>query len=101
MLRRRPGRATKHTFEAQAAAGNFPFAISGMILNADSPLPIYEQLCAAFRNAITSGDLPAGPLLPTSRELAEAMALGRNTVVSAYSRLAAEGYLVANTRRGT
>ncbi|HTQ15192.1 MAG TPA: PLP-dependent aminotransferase family protein [Rhizomicrobium sp.] len=64
-------------------------------------MPIYEQICTAVRTAIGGGDLPPGTPLPTSRELAQALGVGRNTIVSAYSRLAAEGFLVSNTRRGT
>ena len=80
---------------------NFPLAIANITINAQSPVPIYEQICTAVRSAIGSGDLPPGTPLPTSRELAQALDVGRNTIVSAYSRLAAEGFLVSNTRRGT
>jgi GntR family transcriptional regulator/MocR family aminotransferase len=80
---------------------NFPLAIANIAINAASPVPIYEQICTAIRSAIGAGDLPPGTPLPTSRELAQSLGVGRNTIVSAYSRLAAEGYLVSNTRRGT
>jgi GntR family transcriptional regulator/MocR family aminotransferase len=82
-------------------AANFPLAIANIAINAQSPVPIYEQICTAVRVAIGAGDLPPSTPLPTSRELALALGVGRNTIVSAYSRLAAEGYLVSNTRRGT
>jgi GntR family transcriptional regulator/MocR family aminotransferase len=78
-----------------------PLAISQISISAASPVPIYEQICRALRIAISAGDLPAGTLLPTSRELAQALDVGRNTVVSAYSRLVAEGFVVAKFRRGT
>ena len=78
-----------------------PLAISQLTIAADSPVPIYEQICRALRVAIVAGDLPVGTLLPTSRELADALDVGRNTVVAAYSRLVAEGYLVSKFRRGT
>ncbi len=79
----------------------FPLAIANITINAASPVPIYEQICTAVRTAIGAGDLPPGTPLPTSREFALALGVGRNTIVSAYSRLAAEGFLVSNTRRGT
>jgi GntR family transcriptional regulator / MocR family aminotransferase len=85
----------------EGAAANFPLAIANITINAASPVPIYEQICTAVRSAIAAGDLPPGTPLPTSREFAHALGVGRNTIVSAYSRLAAEGYLVSNTRRGT
>jgi GntR family transcriptional regulator/MocR family aminotransferase len=78
-----------------------PLAISQISIAPDSPLPIYEQICRALRKAISVGDLPVGTLLPTSRELSQALGVGRNTVVSAYSRLVAEGFVVSKFRRGT
>lgn len=78
-----------------------PLAISQITIAADSPVPIYEQICRALRMAISAGELPIGTLLPTSRELAQALSVGRNTVVSAYSRLVAEGFVVSKFRRGT
>lgn len=78
-----------------------PMAIARMAISAESPVPIYEQICRTLRVAIVAGDLPVGTLLPTSRELAEVLGVGRNTVVAAYSRLVAEGFLVSKFRRGT
>jgi GntR family transcriptional regulator/MocR family aminotransferase len=92
---------SESTLRSRNAAPSFPLAISAIALNAESPVPIYEQICKAIRIAINIGDMPAGTPLPTSRELATVLAIGRNTVVTAYSRLVAEGYLVSNTRRGT
>ena len=80
---------------------HFPLAISSISVNMSSPTPIYNQLCAAIRSAIMSGELPAGTMMPTSREFAIALGVGRNTVNAAYSRLGAEGYLEAKFRRGT
>jgi GntR family transcriptional regulator / MocR family aminotransferase len=80
---------------------HFPLAISSISVNMSSPTPIYSQLCAAIRSAIMSGELPAGTMMPTSREFAVVLGVGRNTVNAAYSRLGAEGYLEAKFRRGT
>jgi GntR family transcriptional regulator/MocR family aminotransferase len=54
-----------------------------------------------LRAAILSGDLPPGLALPTSHELAMSLGVSRNTIVTVYSILAAEGFLKSNTRRGT
>jgi len=86
---------------AEAGEANFSLAIANITVDDASPISIYEQICRAIRSAIAAGDLPPGTHLPTSRELADALKIGRNTVVTAYSRLAAEGYLLANKRRGT
>ncbi|HEX3666104.1 MAG TPA: PLP-dependent aminotransferase family protein [Rhizomicrobium sp.] len=72
-----------------------------MRVSSESPVPIYEQITNALRRAIVAGDLPAGTSIPTSRELAAIMKVGRNTVVRAYSQLVAEGYLASGRRRGT
>jgi len=80
---------------------NFPLAIASIRIDGNLPVPIYEQISRAVRQAIEMGELPEGTPLPTGRELAHALGVSRNTVVAAYSRLVAENYLVSNTRRGT
>ena len=82
-------------------SAGWPLPIANLKVDAASPIPIYEQICGALRSAIAEGDLPGGTLIPTSRDLAQALKVGRNTIVAAYTRLVAEGYLVSNTRRGT
>jgi GntR family transcriptional regulator/MocR family aminotransferase len=80
---------------------DLPLAIATIAISPESPVPIYEQICSIVRSAIVAGDLPANTLLPTSRELAAMLGIGRTTAVNAYSRLIAEGYLVSRLRRGT
>src|ERR1700678_2526395 len=80
---------------------DLPIAIAAMRVNPESPIPMYEQISNALRRAIVAGDLPPGTAIPTSRELAATMKVGRNTVVRAYSQLVAEGYLASGRRRGT
>jgi len=63
--------------------------------------PLAMQLCEILRRLIVDGVLKPGEKLPPSRELASDLALGRNTVVEAYARLASEGYLVARTGVGS
>jgi len=53
--------------------------------------PLHAQLARALRLSIQTGDLPAGATLPSTRALAESLAVSRNTVVTAYDELAAEG----------
>ena len=54
-----------------------------------------------LRNSILSGVLPAGGRLPPSRSLAQELGVARQTVVLAYERLAAEGYVHGRTGSGT
>ncbi|GLQ44965.1 GntR family transcriptional regulator [Dyella lipolytica] len=61
-------------------------------------LPIFLQLANAIADDIRSGRLKAGEPLPGTRELAEQLALNRNTVVAGYEELAAEG--LVSTRMG-
>jgi GntR family transcriptional regulator/MocR family aminotransferase len=93
--------SVSQTAGANSAPSNWPLAFANLTVRLDSPVPIYQQVLGAVRAAITSGELPQGTLLPTSRELAGVLGIARNTVVNAYARLAAEGHVVSNKRRGT
>ncbi|VBG43658.1 GntR family transcriptional regulator [Burkholderia pseudomallei] len=59
-----------------------------------------HRLYACLRAAILNGTLEAGTYLMSSRALAETLRIARNTVLYAYERLAAEGFVVAR-RQGT
>ncbi|MDA7418589.1 PLP-dependent aminotransferase family protein [Xenophilus arseniciresistens] len=63
-------------------------------------LPIQVRLRAVITQAILDGRLPAGAALPSSRDLAQALSLSRNTVTAAYEQLVEEGFLEARPRRG-
>jgi GntR family transcriptional regulator/MocR family aminotransferase len=54
-----------------------------------------------LRQGILAGALPAGSRLPPTRALASELGVARQTVVIAYERLAAEGYIRARTGSGT
>ncbi len=58
-------------------------------------------LHAELRGAILDGRLKAGTRLPPSREFAAQHGLSRGTVVSAFERLQAEGYLSGRPGSGT
>src|SRR6201996_6512370 len=68
--------------------------------NGVKPEPLQKQLIERLQQAILTGRLPAGSLLPSSRLLAVEMGVSRNTVVIAYEHLAAVGYVVAD-KKGT
>jgi DNA-binding transcriptional MocR family regulator len=48
-----------------------------------------------------SGDLPPGTALPSTRALASALGLSRNTVVTAYEELAADGRIAGREGSAT
>jgi GntR family transcriptional regulator/MocR family aminotransferase len=70
-------------------------------LQTDLATPIYQQLYDYLRAAILSGQLAMGTQLPSSRALADELGVSRNTVLSAYDQLFAEGYLEAVGGKGT
>jgi len=63
--------------------------------------PLYRQLYFAIREAILDGRLRPGTRLPSTRSLADDLAVSRNTVVIAFDQLLAEGYVEGRTGAGT
>ena len=60
-----------------------------------------RRLYLLLRDAIFNGQIAAGAKLPSSRSVANALKIARNTVVYAYDQLAAEGYVSGNAGSGT
>jgi GntR family transcriptional regulator/MocR family aminotransferase len=69
-----------------------------MHLELDGKGLLYRQLYRALRRAVAEGRLPAGTRLPSTREMSMLLGVARNTVLTAYSLLCAEG--MAETRHG-
>ena len=65
-------------------------------LRREDPAPIHHQLERELRAAIRSGRLAPDSALPSTRTLAEELAVSRGVVVEAYEQLVAEGYLVSS-----
>src|ERR1700755_3195831 len=63
--------------------------------------PFYRQIYNRFRSAIASGLLKPGDRIPSARALTKELGLARGTIESAYSLLAAEGYIEARGQAGT
>jgi GntR family transcriptional regulator / MocR family aminotransferase len=63
--------------------------------------PLHHQLYTSLREAILTGRLAPGSRLPATRTLAADLGLGRNTVLSAYDQLHAEGYLDGRVGSGS
>lgn len=62
---------------------------------------VRDLLLAALRDAVRSGRLAPGTILPPSRSLATDLGLARNTVAEAYAELVAEGWLASRQGSGT
>lgn len=63
--------------------------------------PRHRRLYESIRRAILSHHLPVGAKLPSTRDLARDLGLSRNTVLTAFEQLLAEGYVKALTGSGT
>jgi GntR family transcriptional regulator / MocR family aminotransferase len=78
------------------------WANSGLDLHLDHAGPrLRAGLEEALRDAVRTGRLAPGLLLPSSRTLAADLGIARNTVADAYSQLTAEGWLTARQGSGT
>jgi GntR family transcriptional regulator/MocR family aminotransferase len=74
-----------------------------LTLNLDkgSPESLHLQLDQQIRRLILEGRLKQGARLPPSRQLAKELGCSRNTVLSTFEQLKAEGFLTGSTGAGT
>lgn len=69
-------------------------------LRQDGVKHLYEQIYEHIKNEIRKGKLLKGEKLPSTRSLAEFLAVSRNTVELAYEQLLSEGYIESKPYRG-
>ncbi|MGW6918035.1 MocR-like pyridoxine biosynthesis transcription factor PdxR, partial [Kitasatospora sp. NPDC054939] len=81
--------------------GSTALPSGGFRLVRSSPVPLYQQLYEQIRWHIDTGQFQPGSRLPATRTLAEELQVSRNTVLVAYERLLAEGYLDGKVGSGT
>ena len=62
---------------------------------------LQQQIYSEIRRAVLDGVVPPGARLPSSRALADDLAVSRTTTLLAFEQLAAEGYLVGRRGSGT
>ena len=72
-----------------------------MLLNKNSPIPLYYQLAEYLRERIKAGEYAPGDKLPAERELCEQTGVSRMTVRQALTYLTRDGVLVARPGVGT
>lgn len=70
-------------------------------LDPAAPEPFYRQIYERIRGAIAAGLLKPGDRVPSVRALCKELGLARGTVDTAYSLLAAEGYIQPRGQAGT
>ncbi len=68
-----------------------------IVISNSSGIPIYEQIKEQIKNAILSGDISEGELLPSIRQLAKDLKISVITTTRAYGDLEQEGF-VANVQ---
>lgn len=72
-----------------------------LTIEADSPVPPFEQLRAQLAQQIVDRELVVGTRLPTVRRLAADLGLAANTVARAYRELEEAGLIETRGRAGT
>ncbi|RXN86310.1 PLP-dependent aminotransferase family protein [Achromobacter aloeverae] len=65
----------------------------GLTLTRAGGISLQRQICDQLRDAALQGRLQSGQQLPSTRELAAALGVARNTVADALAQLAMEGFL--------
>src|SRR5919204_1683093 len=81
--------------------GSMTATLVDIQLDSSAGLPRYRQLYAGLRASILTGRLRAGTRLPPTRALASELGISRNTVLTAYAQLIAEGYVQGVVGSGT
>ncbi len=72
-----------------------------VVLDRQSPVPLYHQLAASLKEGITSGCIPKGSLLGNEVGLADRWSVSRPTVRRAIEELVGDGFLVRRRGVGT
>lgn len=67
---------------------------------AKSGLNLQGRICRMMFSALVQGYLKPGMAVPSSRDLADQLGVGRNTVTIAYQQLVAERILESKQRSG-
>jgi GntR family transcriptional regulator len=76
-------------------------ALAGVVLDHNSPVPLYYQAARALEQAIEAGRLPRGSKLESELDLAEQLGISRPTMRAAIKQLVDKGMLVRRRGIGT
>ncbi len=71
-----------------------------IVFDHKSSIPLYRQLYDYLLKEIYDGNLKENEKLPSRRALCNQLKINKNTVESAYQKLAAEGYIMSEPRSG-
>lgn len=71
-----------------------------LTLDLNDPRPLHDQVAAAIRRAIVTGDVRPGDRLPPARDVAAGLGINANTVLRALRDLRDEGLVEFRRGRG-
>ncbi|MBT2759068.1 PLP-dependent aminotransferase family protein [Mesobacillus foraminis] len=71
-----------------------------LLFQLDEMNPKYKQIYQTIRSLIEKAELKANTKLPSIRQLADLLQVSRNTTLTAYEQLLAEGYIRSEPKRG-
>lgn len=72
-----------------------------IIIDTESPIPVYQQIKNQLKGMIISGEISKGSKILSIRTLSKILGVSINTVARAYYELEVEGYLKLDGRRGS
>jgi GntR family transcriptional regulator len=72
-----------------------------IMLNRDSPVPLYFQIQRRLEQAILSGQYPVGDAIPPEQELVDRFQVSRGTIQKAMAALEADGLIARYPGKGT
>jgi GntR family transcriptional regulator len=72
-----------------------------LLIDKNSPLPIYYQIEEYIKDRIVKGELKPGDVLPSEREYSQLFAVSRMTIRQAINKLVNDGYLYRKKGSGT
>ena len=75
--------------------------LANLSIDKADPSPLHRQLFLKLRDNILTGVIKPGTRLPSTRLLAQDLNVSRNTVLSAFDQLMAEGYLQSRVGAGS
>jgi GntR family transcriptional regulator / MocR family aminotransferase len=72
-----------------------------LVVDRTAASPLHKQIYEGYRARIAGGDLRAGQIVPSTRELASQLRISRIPALNAYAQLLAEGYFESRVGAGT
>lgn len=75
--------------------------LESLVIDRQGSVTVVEQVARGIEDLIVTGGLKSGDLLPSTRELARTLDIGRATALSVIARLSAEGFIETRVGSGS